>query len=147
MRAGLVMLCLAYVLSQFFRAFLAVLATALETDLGARAEELAAASGLWFLTFAVMQLPVGWALNRIGPRWTASVLLFLGGGGGAALFALAQTPAHISWAMLLIGIGCSPVLMASYYIFAWQFSAARFATLAAVMLGVGSTGNLVISTV
>jgi predicted MFS family arabinose efflux permease len=35
--------------------------------------------------------------------------------------------------------------MASYYIFARQFSAARFATLAAVMLGVGSFGNLVAS--
>ena len=45
--------------------------------------------------------------------------------------------------MLLIGVGCSPVLMASYYIFARQFPPARFATLAALMLGVGSVGNLV----
>ncbi len=145
MRAGLVMLCLAYVLSQFFRAFLAVLTTALEADLGARAEDLAAASGFWFLAFAAMQLPVGWALDRIGPRRTASVLLFLGGGGGAALFAMAGSPDHLGVAMLLIGIGCSPVLMASYYIFARQFPAAQFATLAAVMLGVGSIGNLVAS--
>lgn len=47
--------------------------------------------------------------------------------------------------MLLIGIGCSPVLMASYYIFAREFPPARFATLAALMLGVGSVGNLVAS--
>lgn len=145
MRAGLVMLCLAYVLSQFFRAFLAVLTTALGSDLGARAEDLAAASGFWFLAFAAMQLPVGWALDRIGPRRTASVLLLLGGGGGSALFAMAGSPDHLGVAMLLIGIGCSPVLMASYYIFARQFPVAQFATLAAVMLGVGSIGNLVAS--
>lgn len=145
MRAGLGLLCLAYVLSQFFRAFLAVLSPLLERDIGARPDDLAFASGLWFLAFAVMQLPVGWALDRIGPRRTASVLLLVGGGGGAAIFALAQGPGHINIAMLLIGVGCSPVLMASYYIFARQFPPARFATLAALMLGVGSVGNLVAS--
>ena len=89
-----------------------------------------------------MQIPVGWALDKVGPRRTASVLLLIGGGGGAAVFALASAPVHISIAMLLIGVGCSPVLMASYYIFARTYPAAVFATLAAVILGVGSVGNL-----
>ena len=145
MRAGLILLCLAYVLSQFFRAFLAVLSGPLERDLGATPDDLAFASGLWFLVFAAMQIPVGWALDRLGPRRTASVLLLIGGGGGAALFAVATTPLHVSLAMALIGVGCAPVLMASYYIFARQFPPARFATLAALMLGVGSVGNLVAS--
>ena len=134
MRVRLAVLCLAYVLSQFFRAFLAVLSEPLGRDLGVTAEDLSFASGLWFVTFALMQLPVGWALDRIGPRWTASVLLGIGGGGGAALFAVATQGWHIDLAMVLIGIGCSPVLMASYYIFARQFPPARFATLAALMM-------------
>lgn len=145
MRAGLILLCLAYVLSQFFRAFLAVLSGPLAQDIGTTPDDLAFASGLWFLSFAAMQLPVGWALDRIGPRRTAWVLLLLGGAGGAAVFAVATSPLHINLAMLLIGVGCSPVLMASYYIFARQFPAAQFATLAALMLGVGSVGNLVAS--
>lgn len=145
MQAGLIMLCLAYVLSQFFRAFLAVLASVLEHDIGAAPDDLAFASGMWFLSFAAMQLPVGWALDHIGPRRTASWLLFLGGAGGAAVFAMATTPFHLSMAMFFIGIGCSPVLMASYYIFARQYPVARFATLAALMLGMGSVGNLVAS--
>lgn len=145
MRAGLVVLCLAYVLSQFFRAFLAVLAGPLEQDIGAAPDDLAFASGLWFLSFALMQLPVGWLLDRSGPRRTGGWLLLIGGGGGAALFALATAPAHLSAAMFLIGIGCSPVLMASYYIFAQEFPPARFATLAALMLGVGSAGNIIAS--
>lgn len=145
MHVGLILLCLAYVLSQFFRAFLAVLAGVLGQDIGTGPEDLAAASGLWFLSFAAMQLPVGWALDRIGPRRTSAVLLLIGGGGGAALFALASTPFHINAAMVLIGIGCSPVLMASYYIFAREFPPAKFAMLAALMLGVGSVGNLVAS--
>ncbi|MBC7164823.1 MAG: MFS transporter [Roseovarius sp.] len=143
MRAGLVLLCLAYVLSQFFRAFLAVLSGPLERDIGTTPDDLAFASGLWFLVFAAMQIPVGWSLDRIGPRRTAAALLLVGGGGGAAIFALASAPLHVSLAMALIGAGCSPVLMSSFYIFAREFPPARFATLAAVMLGVGSVGNLV----
>lgn len=143
MRADLILLCLAYVLSQFFRAFLAVLTQVLESDIGAMPSDLAFASGLWFLTFAAMQIPIGAALDRIGPRRTSAVLLLVGGGGGAMLFALATSPLHISIAMALIGVGCAPVLMASYFIFARTYPAARFATLAALMLGVGSVGNLV----
>ncbi len=142
MRADLILLCFAYVLSQFYRAFMAVLTQVLERDIGATPEDLAMASGLWFLTFAAMQIPVGWALDRIGPRITASSLLLLGGGGGAMLFAMATTTPQINLAMMLIGIGCSPVLMASYYIFARVYPAAMFATLGAVILGTGSLGNL-----
>ena len=145
MQAGLVVLCLAYVLSQFFRAFLAVLTADLGQDIGATPEDLAFASGLWFLVFAAMQIPVGWALDRVGPRRSSAVLLLLGGSGGAVLFAVATSPIHVSLAMALIGVGCSPVLMASYFIFAREFPPAKFATLAAVMLGVGSVGNLVAS--
>ncbi len=68
MRAGIAALILAYVLSQFYRAFLAVLSPVLKADLGLTADDLAAASGLWFLAFALMQIPVGEALDRIGPR-------------------------------------------------------------------------------
>lgn len=145
MSAGIIVLCLAYVLSQFYRAFLAVLSEPLSADIGVNAEALAFASGLWFITFAICQIPVGWALDRIGPRKTASVLMGLGAGGGAILFSLANGPLSINAAMVLIGIGCSPVLMASYFIFAREFPPARFATLAALMLGIGSLGNLLAS--
>jgi predicted MFS family arabinose efflux permease len=142
MRLGLATLIAGYLLSQFYRSFLAVLAPGLAADIGAGADDLARASGLWFLIFAAMQIPVGSALDRIGPRRTAGWLLALGGGGGAALFAAAQSPAHILAAMALIGIGCSPVYMAALYIFAREFRPAVFATLAAGLVGVGSLGNL-----
>jgi predicted MFS family arabinose efflux permease len=145
MNAGILLLGLGYVLSQFFRAFLAVLSTILEQDIGATPDDLAAASGMWFLAFAAMQIPVGAALDSIGPRRTMAWILLLGGGGGAAVFALATTPLHISIAMALIGVGCSPVLMASYYIFARDYPPAQFAVLASVMVGLGSLGNLVAS--
>ncbi|MFU1605154.1 MFS transporter [Sulfitobacter pontiacus] len=145
MTRGVALLGLGYVLSQFFRAFLAVLSPSLRVDLGATPEDLAFASGLWFLSFAAMQLPVGWALDTVGPRRTAASLLLVGGGGGAALFAVATQPLHINLAMVLIGIGCAPVLMGAYYIFAREFAPSRFVVLASVMVGIGTLGNLVAS--
>jgi predicted MFS family arabinose efflux permease len=97
---------------------------------------------LLFLTFALMQLPIGVALDRIGPRWTVSVLLGVGGAGGALIFAGAQGPLAVHIAMALIGIGCAPVLMASYYIFARIYRPAVFGTLAGAIIGAGSLGNL-----
>ncbi|MDE3080863.1 MAG: MFS transporter [Paracoccaceae bacterium] len=142
MRKGIVFLVLGYVLSQFYRAFLAVMAPYLIHDIGASAESLARASGLWFVAFAVSQLPVGWALDRIGPRLTAAVPLAVCGGGGAVLFAAAQGPGAITAAMVLIGIGCAPVLVAAYYIYAREFPPAMFGTLAGLSIGFGSFGNI-----
>lgn len=146
MRTGLAFLVVAYCLSQFFRAFLAVLAPVLATEIGTTTSDLATASGLWFCTFAVMQLPVGWALDTIGPRRTASVLFSVGAVGGCVVFAMAQGSGGIMWAMALIGVGCAPILMSSYYIFARTFSAAVFGTLAGVTVGFSSLGNLLSAT-
>jgi predicted MFS family arabinose efflux permease len=144
MRAGIVSLVLAYILSQFFRAFLAVMTPYLAADLATTPQVLASASGYWFLAFALMQIPVGAALDRIGPRLTASALLVCAA-LGAAIFARASGHGEIKFAMILIGIGCSPVLMASYYIFARSFSPAVFGTLAGMVIGIGSLGNLAAS--
>lgn len=141
MRLGIACLFAGYVLSQFYRAFLAVLAPVLKADLGATAEDLASASGLWFLAFAAMQVPVGAALDRVGPRRTAAVLLLVGA-LGAAVFAMATGPLGIKLAMVLIGAGCSPVLMAGYFIFARSFSPTIFGTLAGAMVGIGNLGNI-----
>lgn len=142
MRAGIACLILAYVMSQFYRAFLAVLTPVLKAELGLTAEQFSNASGLWFLGFALLQLPVGWALDRIGPRRTVVTLFAIGGAGGAAVFAGAHGPVALNVAMTLIGIGCAPVLMSSYYIFARSFPAAMVGTLAGITIGTGSLGNI-----
>mgnify|MGYP003627578680 FL=1 len=142
MKRGLLALLMAYVLSQFYRAFLPVLAPVLAIDIGATPDDLARASGIWFLMFAAMQIPVGTALDSIGPRKIAAILFIFGGAGGALLFGFAQTPVHVMIAMGLIGIGCSPVLMASYYILARSYAPAVFGSLAGAMIGFGTLGNL-----
>ena len=141
--AGIIALAVAYIFSQFYRSFLAVLTPVLSEDLGADKSDLSLASGTWFATFALMQFAVGVSLDRFGPRRTASYLLFFGAAGGALVFALATHPSHIVIAMALIGIGCSSVLMGAFFLFARFYSAARFAVLSSWFVGVGNAGNVI----
>src|SRR5690606_33919846 len=100
--AGLAALAIAYMLSQFYRAFLAVLTPSLIADLGATKTDLSIASGAWFIAFALSQFLVGVWLDRHGPKRTAALLLGICGGGGAFLFAIASAPWMVTAAMVLI---------------------------------------------
>ena len=140
--AGIAALAFAYFLSQFYRSFLAVLTPVLESELGATKADFSQASGAWFVAFALMQFAVGVSLDRFGPRRTSAVMLAIGGGGGALVFGLASSPSMLVVAMALIGIGCAPVLMASLFIFAKTFKAARFAVATSWFVALGSLGNV-----
>ncbi len=140
---GIATLALAYVLSQFYRSFLAVLTPSLIADLGIDKAGLSVASGAYFIAFALAQFPVGVFLDRFGPRRTAAAIMTLGGAGGAFLFSAATAPWMIAAAMAMIGVGCAPILMASLFIFAKSYSPARFAVLASWMVAFGTIGNII----
>jgi MFS family permease len=132
---------LAYTLSQFFRSFLAVIAPELSAELHLTPADLGLLSATWFGSFAVAQLPVGWALDRFGPRRTVSVGMTAAVAGSLA-FALADGLNGGMIAMALIGLGCAPVYMGALYLFGRVFAADRFARLASWMLAFGSCGSL-----
>ncbi|MEJ1157708.1 MFS transporter [Prosthecomicrobium sp. N25] len=143
--ATFAILILAYLLSQFFRAFLAVIAPELARDVGLDPGDLGLVSGAFFVTFALAQIPIGIALDRIGPRITVAVLM-LSAVAGSLLFAVAERPWQPIAGMGLIGIGCAPVYMASLYIIGRTKSAAGFATWSSLIVAVGSLGNLFAAT-
>ena len=136
---------LAYVLSQFFRAFLAVIAPRLAGELGLSAADLANMSAAWFATFAFAQFPLGVALDRHGPRRTVPVIM-LAGVIGAMLLARASGAAGCIVALALIGLGCSPIYMGALYYYGRTVSPLHFGFVSACMLGFGSLGNLLAAT-
>src|SRR5918995_7130700 len=141
----LVTLCTAYILSQFYRSFLAIVASNLTDELGLGPAELGALSGIWFGAFAFAQFPIGWALDGFGPRRTLAGAM-LAAVAGALLFAAAQGFAGMMAAMALIGIGCAPVLMSSMFVFGRAYPPERFAILSSMILGVGALGLLAAAT-
>ncbi|RPE63128.1 MFS transporter [Pacificibacter maritimus] len=142
---GLFWLIAAYSLSQFYRACLAVFAPVLQLEIDLSPDQISTALGIWFVMFSAMQIPVGWLLDNKSPRKTAATFLALGGGLGALVFSSAQGAWAIYVAMALIGIGCAPVLMTSFYIFARLAPSNRFGTLAGIVVGIGSIGNVAAS--
>lgn len=138
--ASFLVLLLAYTLSQFYRSFLAVVSADLTRDLSLDPAELGSLSATWFAAFAFAQFPVGYALDRYGPRATIS-LGMIAAVAGAVLLARANGYGTGVAAMALIGIGCSPIYMGSLYIVARE-RPEQFALLSAAILGIGSVGNL-----
>ena len=141
--AGLVALAFAYVFSQFYRSFLAVLTPELSTSIGATKTHLADALGVWFVAFAAMQFFVGVGLDRYGPRRTVGWVFGICATAGVLIFAKAQAPWMITVAMGLIGIGCAPVLMGTLMIFARRFETRQFAIMTSWFVGFGSLGNVI----
>jgi MFS family permease len=131
----------AYVLSQFYRSFLAVIAPELAAELGLGPQALGNLQAAWILGFVATQFPVGWALDTIGARRTVS-LQMLSAVAGALLFAAAQSPAMLYLAMLLIGAGCGSIYMGAIYLFGRTAAPQRFALLCSLLLGIGTAGNL-----
>ena len=131
----------AYMLSQFYRSFLAVIAPEFSRELHLDPQSLGALQAYWIAGFVVMQFPVGWALDTLGPRRSISALMALAV-VGAALFARATSALELNIAMALIGVGCSSIYMGAIYYFGRVYPRERFAFFSSFLLGVGSAGNL-----
>lgn len=141
--AGIIALGVAYVFSQFYRSFLAILVPNLKADLGVTAEALSQASGAFFMAFALMQFVVGAGLDKYGPKRTVSFLLGVFATSGAGLFSMANSGEMVIASMILLGAGCSGVLMSSVYIYAHTFNPMRFALYCSILVGIGTTGNII----
>jgi predicted MFS family arabinose efflux permease len=136
---------LAYVLSQFYRSFLAVIAPELMRAHGLSEQALANMSAAWILGFVVMQLPTGWALDTLGPKRTVSASMLFAV-AGALVFSQSATALSFNIAMALIGIGCGAIYMGALYVFGRGFRPERFAFLSSWLIGLGSAGNLLAAT-
>ena len=130
-----------YMVSQFLRNSVGVIAPNLAAELNLSAADIGLLSSAFFIAFAAVQLPLGLALDRFGPR---TVLLVCAGitVAGAILFAVAASAAGLIAARVLMGIGCSSSLMAPLALYAKRFPPERFATLVGLQLGLGTIGTL-----
>jgi MFS family permease len=100
-----------YYLSYLFRTINALSSSALGADLHFGAAELGSLTSAYFFTFAAMQLPIGIALDRFGPRRVQLALMPVAG-AGSALFAVADNFSLLLLSRALIGLGVAAALMA-----------------------------------
>jgi predicted MFS family arabinose efflux permease len=130
-----------YIVSQFLRNSIGVIAPNLAGELGLSAAEIGLLSSTFFFTFAAVQIPVGMALDRFGPR----LCLVVGAAitvAGALVFAAATSPGVLILGRGLLGLGTSGALVASLAVYARRFAPDRFATLTGLQVGLGTIGTL-----
>ncbi len=139
-----VVLLLAYFLSYFFRAVNAVISPDLRQDLGLSSAQLGLMTSLFYLTFALAQLPLGSLLDRYGPRFVHPALMLVGA-GGALLFASAQDFPTLSVGRALLGIGFAAALMGALKAFSLWFPASRYASVSSLYVALGASGAIAAS--
>lgn len=130
-----------YVVSQFLRNSVGVIAPDLASELSMSASEIGLLSSTFFFSFAAAQIPLGVALDRYGPKICMLVCSAVAV-GGTILFALASSPWVLIVARVLMGLGSSCYLMAPLALYARRYAPERFSMLVGLQLGLGSVGTL-----
>jgi predicted MFS family arabinose efflux permease len=138
---AILVLCLGHVFSNAVRTIPAIAADVLTRDLGITAEALAQVTAAFPLAFAAVMIPVGIGLDRYGVK-AVSLFLLAVAGCGAALGALATGPWSMLAAQIVLGAGCSGMLMCPITFAARALTAVRFALWAGIIQAVGNTGML-----
>ena len=100
-----------YFLSCLLRAITATLSPVLTLEFELMAADLGLLAGGYFLGFASMQIPLGYLLDKFGPKKIVSSFLLIAFIGTVS-FALAQNFSGLLVSRILIGIGVSACLMA-----------------------------------
>jgi MFS family permease len=131
--------------SQFLRVSIAVVAHELSRDLGLNPSQLGLLGGALFYSFALVQIPVGWALDRFAPRIIVA-LVPLSSAAGVFLFSLADGFVLALIGRILGGIGMSVVFMGALKVFSLRYAPAHFATLAGLIISISTAGNILATT-
>ena len=137
----LLVLCLGHVFSNAVRTIPAIAADVLTRDLGISEQMLAQLTGAFPLSFAAVMIPVGIALDRHGVK-AVSLCLLTVAGCGAVLAALATGPWSMLLAQVVLGAGCSGMLMCPITFAARLLTTARFASWSGIIQAVGNSGML-----
>ena len=132
---------LGYFISQHFRTVNAIISTDLVQDTGIDALQLGAVTGVYFLAFALAQLPMGILLDKIGPRRTDAALLLFAA-LGAVLFGSGANLEQLLVGRLLIGLGVSCCLMAAFKAFVLWLPAHQLPFANGCVMAAGSLGIL-----
>ena len=90
-----------YFVSYIYRSINAIIGPELAREFSLSAAGLGLLSGVYFLAFALFQLPLGMLLDRYGPRRVNATLLLVAAAGGT-WFALAESAAQLTLARAVI---------------------------------------------
>jgi MFS family permease len=134
-----------FLISLFYRASSAIIAPELSRDLKLDPHDLGLLGAAFFYAFALIQLPLGPILDRIGAR-TTMIFLNLIGVCGTVIFASSVNLAGGVIGRALLGVGMAANLMGTLKLLTHRFSPGKFAFLTGLVLSLGTLGSLAATT-
>jgi predicted MFS family arabinose efflux permease len=133
-----------YYVSYAFRSVNALIGPRIASEYGFGAADLGLLTSVYFLTFGLVQIPVGILLDRYGPRRVDAALLLVAA-AGTLIFATAQSFAGVVAGRALIGLGVSVCLMASFQAVQLWYPLERIAMLNSLAFAIGILGAITVS--
>ncbi len=130
---------LGHYLSSLLRNVNAVLAPNLVGSLSLGSAELGLLTSAFFFSFALVQLPVGIALDRYGPRLVQLVLMLVAA-LGALLFATGASFAQLVVARFVIGLGLGGCFMSAVKAISTWISPAKLPSVHGYLIAIGGLG-------
>lgn len=97
-------------------------------------------TSVFFLTYALVQLPVGIALDRYGPRKVQLVLMLVAA-TGTLLFAKGESFAQLVFARALIGLGLGACFMSAVKVISTWIAPGKVPSVHGYLLAVGGLGS------
>jgi MFS family permease len=127
-------------MNQAARTVMAIVGPVLAVELDLSAVELGVLAACLFASYAVVQLPLGVALDAFGPRRVQAVLVALAA-IGFAIFALSPGFAGLVLGRIVVGVGISAGLMAVIKGNADWFERRRVAHVTGIATALGALGS------
>ena len=139
--AGWLLAALAFFYAWVLRVSPSVMVEQLMADFNVSGAILGNLSAFYFYAYAALQMPVGIAHDRFGPRRVLTATLLVAG-AGCVLFGLAPTVEVAYLGRALIGFGSAFGFVGSMVLAAAWFPARRFALFSGLALGLGIFGGV-----
>lgn len=130
-----------YFVTSYFRTVTGVFAPFIEKDLGLTTTMMGFATSVYFLAFALMQVPAGVLADHYGPRRTQSALFYVAG-IGAIVFGVANGPILLILGRFLNGAGLAGGLMIAFSANRLWFNNEELPMLNGLSFGLGSLGAI-----
>lgn len=130
---------LGHFLSCLMRTVNAMLAPQLVAALALTPGQLGLLASVFYFAFALAQLPVGFALDRFGPRRVQCCMLLVAAAGALA-FAGGRNFAELMWARALVGLGLGGCFMSAVKAVSAAVAPARLPSVHGCLIAVGGLG-------
>ena len=136
---------LGYFVSYLYRGVNIGFSSFLISEIGLSAADLGLLTSLYFLGFAMTQIPVGAALDTWGPRRVNGVLILFAA-AGSVVFGLSDSMWGLMLGRLVIGIGVAVCLGAALQAMAFTFPTHRLPMINGAVVAIGGLGGAVVGT-